>query len=115
MVRLGCEPRVCLPWTSRPSASVPRPSSFCSATLGLVIDSLFAVVLVSGSLVSPPMLDWGFPSCSSGFAADVELGFPSCSVRLRRLGWFNRDLGLLGTPLGLQVVSSKEKAELCVS
>ncbi|KAL6994468.1 hypothetical protein U1Q18_012573 [Sarracenia purpurea var. burkii] len=61
--RRGCNPRVCLPWTSRPSASVPGPSGF-SATLGLATDSLVRrrprLWVRRASLVSPPTLDWGF-------------------------------------------------------
>ncbi|KAL6990722.1 hypothetical protein U1Q18_008841 [Sarracenia purpurea var. burkii] len=100
-------PRVCLPWTSRPWASVPRPS----ATFGLAIDSLVRRCprpwVRRASLVSPPTLDWG-SALLLWFRRRRRTG--AVSVRLRRLGWFNRNLGLLGSP-GLLPV---EKAEVCV-
>ncbi|KAL6989912.1 hypothetical protein U1Q18_015664 [Sarracenia purpurea var. burkii] len=105
--RRGANPRVCLPWTSRPWASVPRPS----ATFGLAIDSLVRRCprpwVRRASLVSPPTLDWG-SAVFLWFRRRRRTG--AVSVRLRRLGWFNRNLGLLGSP-GLLPV---EKAEVCV-
>ncbi|KAL6970870.1 hypothetical protein U1Q18_030548 [Sarracenia purpurea var. burkii] len=85
----------------------PRPS----ATFGLAIDSLVRRCprpwVRRASLVSPLTLDWG-SAVLLWFRRRRRTG--AVSMRLRRLGWFNRNLGLLGSP-GLLPV---EKAEVCV-
>ncbi|KAL6974374.1 hypothetical protein U1Q18_028556 [Sarracenia purpurea var. burkii] len=86
MVRLGCDPRVCIfPGPRDLRASVPRPWGSPST-----LSRRPHLWVRRASLVSPPTLDWGSAVVSSvvllWFAADVELGFPSCLRAFATLG-----------------------------
>ncbi|KAL6974975.1 hypothetical protein U1Q18_042307 [Sarracenia purpurea var. burkii] len=109
MVRLGCDPRVCLspifPGPRDLRASVTRPSGSpstrCSEPL---VHRRPRLWVRRASLVRRRRWTGVLPLClppsSSGSPPTLNWGFRRVSVRLRHLGWIKlfRDLGLLGTP-----------------